>query len=363
MMDESKRLQLINDGEAWWNNELERSIMQVYLYDVTKPHTLSRGQLLDMVYDKNVSPEEVANKYFESLDGIKYLGDAFPHFYMRSTGVLGAYLGQEYNIDIKHGTIWFKELEGKELADIHPELLDTQWLYRRSLDLIKAFQNRYGKDIALGIANLGGMMDIVESMRGANNSLLDLYDDPDEVKRLNDDIYIAYEKAYNEMIRLIDVNKVMGYTGWITLLSQKPFFISQCDFCCMVGPEQFDEFIFDTLKKEVSLIERSFYHLDGPGAVKHLDRILECGFKGIQWINGAGAKPLDDPIWDDVYKKIHNAGCLLQVFCYTIEEAKRFIPHITKLLGTTKGIAFICTGISTNMAEWEALMSEYNIPI
>lgn len=40
----------------------------------------------------------------------------------------------------------------------------------------------------------------------------------------------------------------------------KPYFISQCDFCCMIGPEQFDEFVFETLKKEASLIERSFYH-------------------------------------------------------------------------------------------------------
>ena len=56
----------------------------------------------------------------------------------------------------------------------------------------------------MGIANLGGMMDIVESMRGANNSLIDLYDDPDEVQRLNDDIYKAFEQAYEEMIASID---------------------------------------------------------------------------------------------------------------------------------------------------------------
>ena len=59
----------------------------------------------------------------------------------------------------------------------------------------------------------------------------------------------------------------------------KPYFISQCDFCCMIGPEQFDEFVFETLKKEASLIERSFYHLDGPGAVRHLDKIMNVVLK------------------------------------------------------------------------------------
>ena len=72
-------------------------------------------------------------------------------------------------------------------------------------------------------------------MRGANNSLIDLYDDPDEVQRLNDDIYKAFEQAYEEMIASIDLNNTLGYTGWISLLSQKPYFISQCDFCCMIG--------------------------------------------------------------------------------------------------------------------------------
>ena len=193
--------------------------------------------------------------------------------------------------------------------------------------------------LQMGIANLGGMMDIVESMRGANNSLIDLYDDPDEVQRLNDDIYKAFEQAYEEMIASIDLNNTLGYTGWISLLSQKPYFISQCDFCCMIGPEQFDEFVFETLKKEASLIERSFYHLDGPGAVRHLDKIIECGFKGIQWINGAGAKPLNDPCWNEIYQKVHDAGLLLQVNISGKEELE-YIDYIVDYLGSPKGIAF-----------------------
>ena len=55
-------------------------------------------------------------KHFSNI----YLGDAFPIFYMRSTGVLGAYLGQTYHIDVKQGTIWFQEMKGCELEDIHP---------------------------------------------------------------------------------------------------------------------------------------------------------------------------------------------------------------------------------------------------
>lgn len=361
MLSQEKKQQLIIDSEKWWNHETERPIIQVTLSKSQPQPSKTRGELLDMLYDFNISCEDVVREYKKTYENTIYLGDAFPQFYMRSTGVLGAMLGQTYNIDKLRGTIWFEEMKGKELDEIHPELKDDNALFNRGKELIKAFQNELKDNIAIGIPNLGGMMDIVESMRGANNSLLDLYDDPDEVIRLNNDIYQAFEKAYQENIDTIDNEHVLGYTGWITLLSQKPYFISQCDFCCMIGPDQFEEFVAGTLDKEAKLIERSFYHLDGPGAVRHLDRIIKCGFKGIQWINGAGAKPLDDPIWDDIYKKVHNAGLLLQVNIEGKDEL-RIIDYIVNLLGTTKGLAFICSGKEEDQEAFLAYLDKYNVP-
>lgn len=361
MLTNEKKEQLVSDYEAWWNHELKRPIIQVTLAKNDQGKAVSRGQLLDMVYDYSIPAQEVAKCYRDTFESQIYLGDAFPHFYMRSTGILGAMLGQTYTIDVERGTIWFEEMKGKELEDLQPKLTEDNQLYQRGVDLIKAFQEEFKDDIALGIPNLGGMMDIVESMRGANNSLMDLYDDPDEVKRLNNDIYTAYEMAYKNYMDIISQEKSMGYTGWTPLLSQKPYFISQCDFCCMIGPDQFEEFVAGTLDKEASLIERSFYHLDGPGAVKHLDRIIESGFAGIQWINGAGSKPIDDEAWTKIYQKVHDAGLLLQVYCYSKEEL-RFIDHIVNLLGTTEGLAFICNGQEEDKEIFESYLEKYNVP-
>lgn len=361
MLTKEKKQQLINDFEDWWDHKLERPIIQVTLKKKNTENVASRGQLLKMVYDNTCPASEVAKSYRAVYESNLYLGDAFPNFYMRSTGILGAMLGQSYHIDEERGTIWFEEMKGKELQDIRPCLDENNWLYQRGMDLIKAFQEEFKDDIAFGIPNLGGMMDIVESMRGANNSLSDLYDDPDEVTRLNDEIYNAYEFAYKNYIEQISKQKGLGYSGWISLLSQKPYFISQCDFCCMIGPAQFDEFVTDTLKKEVNLIERSFYHLDGPGAVRHLDRIIECGFAGIQWINGAGSKPIDDKQWSEIYHKVHDAGLLLQINCYNKDEL-RFIDHIVNLLQTTKGLAFICEGNEEDREEFEKVLNKYGVP-
>lgn len=362
MITQEKKVRLTEEFEKWWNHELKRPIIQVTLTKTDKKPCAIRGELLDMLYNYEMSPEEVAKEYRKSLENNLYLGDAFPVFYMRSTGVLGAMLGQTYNIDIQRGTIWFEEMKGKELEDIHPVLKDDNPLFVRGLKLIEAFQNEFGNDIALGIPNLGGMMDIVESMRGANNSLIDLYDDPEEVVRLNNDIYNAFEKAYKDNTAAIDNDKVLGYTGWITLLSQKPYFISQCDFCCMIGKPHFEEFVAETLDKEAKLIERSFYHLDGPGAVKHLDRIIESGFDGIQWVNGAGSKPKYDSCWDEIYKKIYDAGLLMQLNIESIDELK-VIDHVYELLGDISHCAFIASGYKEEDKEiFIEYLDKYGVP-
>ena len=188
MLTKEKKQQLINDFEDWWDHKLERPIIQVTLKKKNTENVASRGQLLKMVYDNTCPASKVAKSYRAVYESNLYLGDAFPNFYMRSTGILGAMLGQSYHIDEERGTIWFEEMKGKELQNIRPCLDEKNWLYQRGMDLIKAFQEEFKDDIAFGIPNLGGMMDIVESMRGANNSLLDLYDAPDEVTRLNDEI-------------------------------------------------------------------------------------------------------------------------------------------------------------------------------
>ncbi len=362
MITNEKKNQLVEDFEKWWNHELKRPIIQITVPKKDKQPCATRGELLDMLYNYDITPETVAKEYRKSLENNHYLGDAFPVFYMRSTGVLGAMLGQTWNVDVNRGTIWFEEMVGKELEDIHPVLTDDNKLHQRGLALTKAFIEEFGNDIAIGTPNFGGIMDIVESMRGANNSLMDLYDDPDEVIRLNNDIFTAFEKAYKDNIDAIELDKVLGYTGWITILSQKPYFISQCDFCCMIGKPHFEEFIAETLDNEVKLIERSFYHLDGPGAVKHLDRIIESGFNGIQWVNGAGAKLKHDSCWDEIYKKIYDAGLLMQLNIECIEELE-VIDHLYELLGDISHCTFSIAGYKEeDLPKFIAYLDKYGVP-
>jgi hypothetical protein len=125
-----------------------------------------------------------------------------------------------------------------------------------------------------------------------------------------------------------------GYTCWGQIFSKKPHFIWQSDNSVMVGPSMFREFILPELEDCCRKVENSFYHLDGVGELQHLDMILRIpGLKGIQWIPGDG-KP-DQKHWPELYRKIRDAGMLIQLFgdIDTIEV-------VAEQLGSAKGLYY-----------------------
>ena len=98
------------------------------------------------------------------------------------------------------------------------------------------------------------------------------------------------------------------------------WYVPSCDFSCMISEKQYNELIVPEIEKEVEFLDASIYHLDGPGALRHLDRILEIpGLSGVQWRNGAGQPSASH--WIPVVKKIQAAGkCVeLEVQAHELE--------------------------------------------
>ena len=97
-------------------------------------------------------------------------------------GVIAAFLGSP--VDASTGTTWF-----------HPSgitsLAETDLTYTRTTlggngsKRSPAPRRRVGADrVVVGHTDLGGNLDILASLRGTQQLLLDLYDAPDEVERL-----------------------------------------------------------------------------------------------------------------------------------------------------------------------------------
>jgi 5-methyltetrahydrofolate--homocysteine methyltransferase len=106
----------------------------------------------------------------------------------------------------------------------------------------------------------------------------------------------------------------------------------QCDFCYMIGPDMFDEFVKPELAASCKRLANPFYHLDGVGQLPHLDSLLAIPeLKGVQWVPGNG-KP-DFSNWPEVYRKIRDAGKRIQIW----GPPERF-EKVVGQLGTAEGI-------------------------
>ncbi len=363
--DAGRYARIAPDFEAWWAHGLARPIIQVTLTRSRAGEDFFasnyRKDILQACYDMALSPQRAAEDIDRAYDGVQFLGDAFPVFYMRPTGVLSAYLGQHYSYDAQQGTVWFHDFrEGLEGAKrLNPNPLNV--LFQRSLALTRAVQEHFAGRVAVGVPDLGGVLDILSSACNPNDLLTELCEDPEEVAaaawRISDMLMGALF-VFNDAI---DPAKIPGYTCWATMLSQKPYYVLQSDFSAMISTAMFDRFYLPILRRECRNIPRTFYHLDGPGAVRHLDSILTVPeLDGVQWLNGAGSAPLDQ--WPDIFRKIRAAGKLCQVFINGAEELYLIEPVI-ELYGGADGLCFICTGDVSDSDRFARVLDRYGVPV
>jgi 5-methyltetrahydrofolate--homocysteine methyltransferase len=110
----------------------------------------------------------------------------------------------------------------------------------------------------------------------------------------------------------------------------------QSDISAMISPKMFERFVLPDLATCCQAMDHAFYHLDGPGAVRHLDMLLPLEhLHGIQWIPGAGAPPPEE--WLPLLKRIRDGGKLCQL--YVSSQGARTI--VRELGG--RGFAFYIT--------------------
>lgn len=323
----------------WWRGTLPRPLLPVTLRDRDPGRSEPEVPLLTQATcaDLTIPAESVIDRIDYELSRLSYFGDAFPFFSMDcfGPGVIAAFLGGR--LDNSAGSVWFHPDAERDIRDIHLEFdTDNIW-FRRICDLYSAGMKRWCGQVLMGMTDLGGNLDILATFRPGEKLLLDLYDHPDEVKRITWEAHEAWHRYYNALTRFLQpVNP--GYSDWSAIYSDRPSYMLQCDFSYMIGPDMFDAFVKPELAATCERLPNTFYHLDGVGQLPHLDSILKIApLKGIQWVPGDG-KP-DCAHWPEVYQKIRAAGKRIQLFGdFEILDAVR------EQLGSARGIHLRMTG-------------------
>ena len=293
----------------WWDGELDRPIVPFVTVGHGQNAAQTKGPELCFAnaWDFSIDPRAYIDAFDANADSWHWHGEAFPMFRTDAfgPGTLAAFLG--CTPQGSPHTVWFHPpRKDIPIADLHFEFDDNNRYYRRVVAFFEAAMEKWHGRVVIGMVDLGGIMDVLQSFRGADNLLMDLYDDPDEVLRcvreLQDMWFLYFDK-----LNAIMQSEAEGYSHWFGMYHEKPGYILQSDFSYMISPEMFRTFVAPELSTSADRLFNAVYHLDGVGEIPHLDTILSMnGIKGIQWVPGAGGPERRN--WDELLRRIVDAG-------------------------------------------------------
>jgi hypothetical protein len=341
----------IETYKDWWEDKLDRPLIPVILEGKDPGRPEPKAPLLSQAtsMDFTVSAKDLIDRIDFELSRKVFLGDAFPFFCMDcfGPGVVAAFLGADLNNST--GQIWFHPKKLLPINEIHFEYdPDNVWLNRIKEIYIEGMKRWHGQ-VLMGMTDLGGVLDIIASFRTSECLLMDLYDNPEEVKRLIWEVYDLWHRFYDELNEVLQPMNP-GYCDWGQILSDKPSYTLQSDFSYMISPEMFDEFAKPELEASAKRLVNTMYHFDGIGQLSHLDSLLEIKEIGVvQFASGSGDMP-DQSHWPEVHRKIQKAGKKMQIY-YGLNCLDKIIVQI----GTHKGIHL--TAAHGDISEKEAFIN------
>jgi len=290
---------------AWWQHGfLDRPLLRVVAPREREPEPPqppnAEARWLDAEY-------RLARFAWE-LEHLYYAGDAFPLFEPQlGPGSLAIHLGSPPRFAPE--TVWYDPI----IADLAAAPLpaydpgERYWVFTR--ELAREALRRFGDRALVGFPDLIENLDILASLRGAQNLLLDLVDQPGPVHRFQEAILAAHLSYYEELYQVIKDHAGGSTPMYLQTWGPGRTAKLQCDFSAMISPRMFEEFVLPYLRAQCRAVDHAAYHLDGPAAIVHLDLLLSIPeLHAIQWVPGDGQPGLGDPCWLPLYRRILAAG-------------------------------------------------------
>ena len=238
-------------------------------------------------------------------------GESYPLLWPNlGPDIMGAITGCE--LEFSETTSWARHFVDDWVeTDPIRVLSDGEW-YRRLLRMTSEMLDDADGEYVVGMTDLHPGLDGLVSMRGPENLCLDLADCPEAIVRATRQMYEAFREVVDTLFDMTS-GRQDGSSNWTGIWHPGKWYVVSCDFMGMVSEGVFADFVLEEIEREVDFLDASIFHLDGPGALRHLDRLLEIpGLHGIQWVPGAGQPSVRH--WIPVLRRIQDAGKAIQVY-------------------------------------------------
>jgi hypothetical protein len=305
--------------EAYWN----KSIIDRPCVYITAPKNPANPVLrVPYMSGINGNYKEALEQFENWADNTYFLGEAIPSFDISyGPDEFGAFVGAELHIADEENTSWVTPFVNDwKNAEINlNEEPGSVW--NRMKEYLKFAADYSENKFIINTIDFHTNLDLLSAIRGPQNLCMDLLDYPDEVESGLMKARKLFPVVYNKLYE-IGKMKERGTTSWLPFYCKDKFAVIECDFVCMISPNDSRRFLIPALTEEAEFLDHAIFHLDGVNALPHCDDILKIdAIDGIQWVPGDGKAPMLE--WMDLLKKIqsHGKGLFLQA---KPEEVKKF---------------------------------------
>ena len=251
---------------------------------------------------KWTDPEYVVESALAGFEATCYGGEALPS----TTLMVGYCFAYGAPLHFADSTIWHDPTIVDWDNPPRLELNEDDWGWQQTRKVVSAMVEAGVGKFFVGQPAILVPNDMLAMLRGPGQLCMDLIERPDLVKCVLAKILEDWLYIYDELDQIIRA-KMEGSTSWLSVWGPGKMSALQSDFSCMVSSAHFEEFIVPELEAGTETLDHTIYHLDGPGALHHLDRLLDLPeLHAIQWTPGAGQP--SGLAWLDLYKRVQAKG-------------------------------------------------------
>lgn len=242
--------------EAFWEGEVQDRVCLA----VTAPADNRTGEISKPVSDEArfTDIEFLIEYHNASFRNTFYGGEALPVPTVR----LGYVAHGHPEVVFSPRTVWGRPWLSRSSPQVYQFDPDNRW-WRRVWQIQMALLEDSRGKYFVGLPSIDPPMDVLSTMRSPSGLCMDIIDNPDDVHAMlgyltqvrhwiNEQIYPPLLEEYGGTI-----SRLWGRGRIVPL---------QCDFSIMISSKHFREFAMPELTFFADWSDRSWYHLDGPGA-------------------------------------------------------------------------------------------------
>ena len=285
-------------------------------YDYEKPD--SKTFWFDPAWNIGANRHGYRNTYF-GADSYPYVSPSL------GPDILSGFLSLE--IIYNETSTWVRHRD-VELSEFRDFTLDRDNFYFKKMEeILNAYvEDARNLDYIVGMVDLNTLLDGVASLIGPERLCLEMYDHPEEVRRVTREHLRLYKEVFTFYNGIV-TRYQKGNTNWLGIYSDIPWYYISNDFMVMVSGDFFDEFIDEPLREMVDFHPRTLFHLDGENAVVHLDRLLKIrNLTGVQVQATPAAQSAE--LWIPYIRKIQAAGKCAWVEARHRGDVMEFIKNL-----------------------------------